>query len=372
MTATSQVERGRIASHETGIEAVNLSGNDYLGLAGNRTLLTEFYQKISQENCLEEYSLGSGGSRLMTGNSRPYSLLEQDLVEMYGAEAALVFNSGYHLNIGLLPTLAGRSDLILADKLCHASLLDGMRLSRTKVIRYRHNDYQQLEELLLAKRSHYDQVFLVTESVFSMDGDLADLPRLVALKQKFDACLLVDEAHGVGILGAKGLGLCEERDLVPAIDLLIGTFGKAWGGQGAFVICSELMARYFTNTVRSFIFTTGLPPVSLQWLRHVAARIPLMKEERRKVRKLRAELGRALLAEGLNIGGDSHILPIFIGESAKAWRVAQELRQHGYWVTGIRPPTVPEGTARLRLSLNAALEPRDLEPLPDILADLLK
>ncbi|MDH4318687.1 MAG: aminotransferase class I/II-fold pyridoxal phosphate-dependent enzyme, partial [Desulfobulbaceae bacterium] len=205
LTATSPVDGGRVYATDAGIEAVNLSGNDYLGLAGKRTFIAEFYEKIRRENCLEDYSLGSGGSRLMTGNSQTYTLLEQDLVEMYGTEAALVFNSGYHLNIGLLPTLAEKNDLILADKLCHASLLDGMRLSRAEVIRYRHNDYQQLEELLVAKRSHYDQVFLVTESVFSMDGDLADLPRLVALKQKFDACLLVDEAHGVGILGERGL-----------------------------------------------------------------------------------------------------------------------------------------------------------------------
>ncbi|MDH3348568.1 MAG: 8-amino-7-oxononanoate synthase [Desulfobulbaceae bacterium] len=370
LTSTSPGDGARIIYQ--GKSTLNLSGNDYLGLARNRELLIDFYQKKSLENCLERYSLGSGGSRLMTGNFSSYPLLEQDLAKMYRAEAAIIFNSGYHLNIGILPALTGKNDLILADKLCHASLIDGMRLSRAEVIRYRHNDYQQLEELLIAKSNQYEQIFLVTESIFSMDGDLADLSTLVALKKKFNACLLVDEAHSVGIRGLSGLGLAEEQGCLAEIDILIGTFGKAWGGQGAFVVCSELLAKYLINTVRSFIFTTALPPVNILWLRHIALKIPQMQKKREHVRNLRANLGKALLSEELRIGGDSHILPVFVGESSKALRLAKELRQHGYWITGVRPPTVPEGTARLRLSLNAAMDWCDLEPLPKLLASLME
>ena len=203
LVAVSHLDRGMIDID--GRHYLNLAGNDYLGLATNRALLEAFYNEQSQENQLESYGLGSTASRLMTGNTLPYARLERQLRELYQAEAVLVFNSGYHINVGILPALTAKGDLILADKLCHASLIDGMRLSRAKVIRYPHLDYNAIEQILGRERESYRQVILVTESIFSMDGDTADLAELVRIKDKYQAALYVDEAHGVGIRGGKRL-----------------------------------------------------------------------------------------------------------------------------------------------------------------------
>ena len=208
---------------------LNLAGNDYLGLAGNAELAREFYATLAEEP-LAECALGSTGSRLMTGNSEACARFEAELAAYYGSEAALFFNSGYHVNIGLLPALAEKDDLIVADKLCHASLIDGMRLSRAKTLRYPHLDYDAANRILARERAHCRRAFLVSESIFSMDGDCADLRELARLKEKWDAALYVDEAHGVGIRGASGRGLAEEQGALADIDILVGTCGKAYGG----------------------------------------------------------------------------------------------------------------------------------------------
>ena len=194
-----------------GKQFVNLAGNDYLGLAADRSLVQEFYEGLGPGNCLEHYGPGSGASRLMTGNHDGYRQLEQGLAELYDVERVLLFNSGYHINIGLLPALAEKGDLVLADKFCHASLIDGMRLSRAKVIRYPHLDYERIEALLQKHRDQYRNIFLVTESIFSMDGDCANLSFLVELKEKYGAVLYLDEAHAVGVRGMKVWGLPKNR-----------------------------------------------------------------------------------------------------------------------------------------------------------------
>ncbi len=365
----SHLDHGRIEID--GRKYLNLAGNDYLGLATNRKLLTSFFADLNAENILERYGLGSTASRLMTGNTLPYDQLEQLLQQLYGAEAALVFNSGYHLNIGILPALAGKQDLILADKLCHASLIDGMRLSRAKVIRYSHLDYDGIERILTKDRKKYRQVFLVTESIFSMDGDTANLSRLVQLKNTWDATLYVDEAHGVGIRGARGLGLAEEQGVYKDIEILTGTFGKAFGGQGAYVICSRVMADFLVNTARSQIFTTGLPPISVHWLCFVLKQIPEMSAQRIKVDKMARTLRQELAANGLKTLGSSNIVPVIIGDAARAVATADSLCQQGFWVKAVRPPTVPAGTSRLRLSLNAAMEWDQLAPLPALITEAL-
>ncbi|NCC77471.1 MAG: aminotransferase class I/II-fold pyridoxal phosphate-dependent enzyme, partial [Clostridia bacterium] len=242
LVAVSHLDQGMIEI--SGRRYLNLAGNDYLGLATNRALLTAFYQEQDKENLLENYGLGSTASRLMTGNTLPYARLEQQLCELYQVEAVLVFNSGYHINIGLLPALTGKQDLILADKLCHASLIDGMRLSRARVVRYPHLDYPAIEQILAKDRRKYRQVIIVTESIFSMDGDGADLVELVRIKDRFQAALYVDEAHGVGIRGEHGCGLAEEQGVHRRIEILTGTFGKAFGGQGAFVLGSSQLIDY--------------------------------------------------------------------------------------------------------------------------------
>lgn len=230
-----------------------------------------------------------------------------------------------------------------------------MRLSKAKLIRYPHLDYDRLEQLLLkhcpdSTGSKKQTVFLVTESIFSMDGDCADLPTLVRLKEKYGVVLYVDEAHSVGVRGHRGLGLAEEQDVVDQIDLLVGTFGKAWGGQGAFVVCEETIYNYLVNTARSLIFTTALPPVNIHWLNFILPLIWEMSEERQQLAELARQVRYALQEAGLRTGGESHIVPVMIGDEGQAVAVAERLRNQGLWVQAIRTPTVPRGTARLRLS----------------------
>ncbi len=362
--------RGRIDI--SGRPYLNLAGNDYLGLATNRDLLESFFNEQNTKNLLECYGLGSTASRLMTGNTLPYTQLEQQLTALYQAEAALVFNSGYHLNVGILPALSGKQDLILADKLCHASLIDGMRLSRAKVIRYPHLDYQAIEKVLTQDRDRYRHVFIVTESIFSMDGDTADLIELVRLKERWRAALYVDEAHGVGIRGANGCGLSEEQGVHQSIDILTGTFGKAYGGQGAFVVGSRILIDFLLNTARPQIFSTGLPPVSMHWLCFVLRHIPLMQEQRAKVDRMAEQFRRALREIGLHTDGSSNIVPVMVGDAARAVAAAERICEQGYWVKAVRPPTVPVGTSRLRLSLNAAMDWEQLAPLPAIIKESLR
>ena len=369
LVPVAHLDHGRIDIN--GRQYLNLAGNDYLGLATSRELLAAFYREQNPANLLDSYGLGSTASRLMTGNTLPYAQLEQQLASLYQAEAALVFNSGYHLNIGLLPALTGKQDLILADKLCHASLIDGMRLSRAKVIRYSHLEYKAIEQVLAKDRDRYRQVFIVTESIFSMDGDTADLAELVRLKDRWRATLYVDEAHGVGIRGAAGCGLAEEQGVHRQIEILTGTFGKAFGGQGAFVVGSRMLTDFLLNTARSQIFSTGLPPVAVHWLCFVLRRIPQMQEERVKVHQLAERFRQALRAAGLKTHGSSNIVPVLVGESTRAVAAAERICEQGYWVKAVRPPTVPAGTSRLRLSLNAAMDWEQLAPLPVMIKEAL-
>jgi 8-amino-7-oxononanoate synthase len=365
LAPVTHLDQGRIDID--GRQYLNLAGNDYLGLATNRELLQAFFREQTDDNLLERYGLGSTASRLMTGNTLPYVRLEEQLRALYQAEAALVFNSGYHINIGILPALSGKQDLILADKLCHASLIDGMRLSRAKVIRYPHLDYPAIEQVLAKDRERYRQVFIVTESIFSMDGDAADLAELVRIKDRFRAALYVDEAHGVGIRGQSGCGLAEEQGVHRKIEILTGTFGKAYGGQGSFVVGSQLLIDYLLNTARSQIFSTGLPPISVHWLCFVLRQIPLMQAQRAKVDEMAARFRDALRAAGLRTDGSSNIVPVMVGDAARAVAAAERICEAGYWVKAVRPPTVPAGTSRLRLSLNAAMDWEQLAPLPAII-----
>ena len=369
LVPVTHLDHGRIEID--GRRYLNLAGNDYLGLAANRELAASFLGEQNDGNLLECYGLGSTASRLMTGNTLPYAHLERELRALYGTEAALVFNSGYHLNVGILPALTGKQDLILADKLCHASLIDGMRLSLAKTVRYPHLDYQAIERILEKDRDRYRQVVIVTESIFSMDGDTADLAELVRIKDRFRAALYVDEAHGVGIRGESGCGLAEEQGVHREIEILTGTFGKAYGGQGAFVVGSRLLIEYLLNTARSQIFSTGLPPVSVHWLGSILQRIPQMQAERAKVAELAERFRQALRQAGLRTHGSSNIVPVMIGDAARAVAAAERICAAGYWVKAVRPPTVPAGTSRLRLSLNAAMDWEQLAPLPAIIKDSL-
>jgi len=341
---------------------VNLSSNDYLGLSTDETLLAEFQSMLPQLTGSNPY--GACSSRLLTGNYPLYHEVETLLEQMYG-RPALFFNSGYHANMGILPALTTKDDLILSDKLVHASIIDGIRLSTATHLRYRHLDYQQLEKTLSEKRHLYKNVFIVTESVFSMDGDCADLRRLAEIKNRFDAFLYVDEAHAVGAMGENGLGLCEVQNITEDIDLLIGTLGKAYASVGAWVTCHESVKQLLINKCRTLIFTTALPPINMAWSWLMMSKMQSFQPRRIALQQTWQHLAETLNNKGIRIDAQSHILPIMVGENHAAMALAQQLQDEGFLVMAVRPPTVPVGTARLRLSLTSSIDKQDIERLAE-------
>lgn len=345
----------------SGLKLLNLSSNDYLGLAHDETLKAAFFDSAE----IRALPLSSSSSRLLTGGFPVWRDLENLMAERFGREAALLFNSGYHANIGILPALADKQTLILADKLVHASLIDGIRLAGCDYLRYRHNDYAQLETLLEQRAADYRCVIIVTESLFSMDGDTADLPRLVALKRRFDHVLLyVDEAHAIGAYGATGLGLAEAQGCLADIDILVGTFGKALASMGAYAVCDGLIKDYLVNHARPLIFSTALPPLNVAWTHFLFQRLPEMAARRERLadlsRRLRHAVADAFPHELLNAPHSSHIIPCILGSNEAAVAQAESWQQQGYYCLPIRPPTVPQGSARVRLSLTADISDEEL------------
>ncbi|MEE4241570.1 MAG: 8-amino-7-oxononanoate synthase [Desulfopila sp.] len=342
---------------------LNLTSNDYLGIAADKELHRAFYAGLNDLDILESFGLGAASSRLLSGDNEVSHLLEERLCLAYQRPACLLFNSGYHANIGILQALTSKSDLILSDKLNHASIHDGLRLSRAAHKRFRHADYEHLYAILEKERQHYNRVIVVTESVFSMDGDEADLHRLVDIKKRFDCLLYVDEAHAVGLYGAKGLGKAEQYGLIDDIDLLVGTFGKACGSVGAFVVCHQEIYDYLVNFSRSLIFTTALPPVVIHWNLFVFNRIQEMQAQRQKLKQLSDLLRLELEKNGLRSDGSTNIIPVILGDNQLTVDMAEEMQRDGYLIFAVRPPTVPQGTARFRLSLTADMDWDDLAEL---------
>lgn len=338
---------------------LNLSSNDYLGLAARRDLRDAFLDKLRET----DIPLSSSSSRLLTGNFTAYTELEQLMSERFGREAALLFNSGYHANTGILPALADKQTLVLADKLIHASIIDGILLSGTPFQRYHHNDYEHLEQLLRKASTQYDLIIIATESIFSMDGDVADLNRLVALKQSYpNVWLYVDEAHAIGVRGHTGLGIAEEAGCIADIDLLVGTFGKALASMGAYLLCSQVIKEYLINTMRPLIFSTALPPVQIAWTHYLFEKLPSFSDERRQISQISRTLSEALKGRGGEISS-SHIIPWILGENEACIQQAEELQRKGFYCLPVRPPTVPKGTARIRFSLTASLSESEVTEL---------
>lgn len=333
-----------------GQRMLNLSSNDYLGLAADRRLREAFLETLTPDTFLPT----SSSSRLLTGNFTGYTELEQELARLFGTEAALVFNSGYHANTGILPAVSDAQTLILADKLVHASLIDGIRLSAARCIRYRHNDLAQAGRLVEEHHQAYSRIILVTESIFSMDGDEADLRALVALKKRYDNLLLyVDEAHAFGVRGPQGLGCAEEAGCIGDIDFLVGTFGKAAASAGAYIVCRQVVRDYLINRMRTFIFTTALPPVNIAWTLFIVRKLADMQERREHLAHIGRLLRDALTARSYTCPSTSHIVPLMVGPSADTVLRADQLQRHGFYALPVRPPTVPEGTSRIRFSLTA-------------------
>ena len=298
--------------------------------------------------------------------------MEELLAQLFQKEAALVFNSGYHANTGIVAALADKQTLILADKLVHASLIDGIRLSGATCIRYKHNDYHQLENLLSERHESYESVLILTESIFSMDGDKADLPHLCALKRKYPKVMLyVDEAHGFGVFGKQGLGCCEEEGCLQEVDLLVGTFGKAIASEGAFVVCSQVVRDYLINTMRPFIFTTALPPVNVEWTTFVLRRLAQFEPLRKHLQHISRQLCEGLKELGYPSLSESAIIPLTVGDSGQCRLLAEALQRKGFYALPVRPPTVPEGTSRIRFSLSTAITEPEITELIQTLKEIL-
>lgn len=333
---------------------LNLSSNDYLGLSQHPAII-----EVMREALLSE-GAGSGASRLVTGNRMPYSHLEEALAEWQNCEAALVFANGYMANSGVIGALVSRGDVVFSDRLNHASITDGVVLSRAEHARYRHNDMEHLRALL---NKHQDRrrKLIVTDAVFSMDGDQAPLRELAALKREFGAMLMVDEAHSGGIYGKRGEGLCHELGLQDEVDIHMGTFSKSFGVYGAYICGSRMLMRWLVNKARPLIYSTALPPsITAGVLKALA----LVQEEHWRRERLFAASSsfRSLLeASGFKIGsGDSPIIPLIAGDNETALRFSGALESAGIAAAAIRPPTVPAGSARIRFSLSAAHTDKEL------------
>ncbi len=348
---------------ESGREYCNLSSNDYLGLGSEVGLQGEFLETLDRERFL----LGNPSSRLMTGNSPAYEALEAALARVMQAEAALVLGSGFAVNSGVLPAVSRRGDLILADKLVHASLIDGLRLCEAGVEwrRFRHNDMEQLAAMLAAAPRSGDgrRTIVVTESLFSMDGDFAPLAELAALQREYGFWLYLDEAHAFGVYGARGTGLLAAYNAAhPEAPLRaeyqVVTFGKALASSGAAVICSEETKGLLVNRMRPLIFSTAMPDMSLLWTRFLLDRLPEFEARRERVRELISIVNNTLQPE---VPYGSQIVPIRAGANERALQMAAELREAGFWTTAIRHPTVPQGEARVRVSLCAHHDPAEIE-----------
>ncbi len=321
---------------------INLSSNDYLGLSSHPRLIS------AQRTSAEIYGASVSSSRLLSGDFELHHRLEDEISSFVGKEAALVFASGYQTNVGVLPAIVQKGDVIFLDRLAHASIIDGARLSGAKIFRFTHNDADHLMWHLKKTRKDFKTCLIVTEALFSMEGDTPPILEIISLKEDLNCLLMVDEAHSLGVLGSRGAGFCE--DIAKDIELLMGTFSKAIGGFGGYVACSALMKDYLINSCRSFIYSTAPPPAV------IAANIEginLIKEEpeRRELLLAKAKyLKEALLKKGLAVKGDFQIISIIFGSEKEAIDCAVHLASQGFWSQAIRPPTAAE--SRIRISVN--------------------
>ena len=330
-----------------GRPVILMASNNYLGLATHPALIRAAIQAT------ERFGVGAGAARLVSGTLPPHEELETALAKFKGTEAALAFGSGYLANLGMIPALIGAGGLILADRLCHASLIDGCRLSGASLRVYRHNDMAHLKSLL-AKRPAKRETLIVTDGVFSMDGDLAPLPELITLADRYGARLFVDDAHGTGIMGAHGRGTLEHYGVESRLPFHMGTLGKALGTSGAYVVGPAAMIQYLINTARTFLFATAPPPATAAAT--VAALHVLHAEPERRARlwENRHYLHARLTRLGFQLTASaSPILPIVVGNAQKTVAMADRLLELGVYAPAIRPPTVPNNTSRIRVTVTS-------------------
>ncbi|HWQ70895.1 MAG TPA: 8-amino-7-oxononanoate synthase [Desulfitobacteriaceae bacterium] len=337
-----------------GKKLLNLSSNNYLGIAGHPLLKAAAVQAIQQFGC------GATASRLIVGNYEIYDQAEKDLADFKNTEAAIIFNSGYTANIGIITALASRGDIIISDKINHASIIDGIRLSGADFLRYRHTDMADLERCL-KKAEGQRRKLLITDSVFSMDGDLAPLRSIIELKEKYGAVLMIDEAHGSGIFGENGRGLAEFQGVSEQVEINMGTLGKAFGCFGAYAGGQKVLIDYLRNKARSFIFTTGLPPAIVASVRAAVQVVQQENWRRTELLEKAARVREQLAEAGFDlINSKSQIIPVLVGDNATTLEFSKRLFDVNILAMAVRPPTVPLNAARLRLTVMATHSKEEL------------
>ncbi len=350
---------------------MTLDGREVLVFAGSNYLDLAHHPEVVEAGvrAAREFGCASGGSRLITGNLAMHEALEAELAEFLGCASALVFNSGYMANLGVIPALVADGDLIVSDALNHASIVDGCRLSRAEVRVFAHADLAELAAVLEAARGRYRRVLLVADGVYSMDGDLAPLPGLCALARRHGAMLLLDDAHGTGTLGKKGRGSAELLGVEDQVDVVAGTLGKALGSFGAFVAGGAALRDLLVNVARSFIFSCALSPPQVEAARAALGVLRREPWRRERLQSNAARLRRRLAELGVDTSPSvSHILPVIVGDNAETMALCERLLERGFYAQGIRHPSVPEGSARLRITPMATHSDGELDALAEAVA----
>lgn len=339
-----------------GNKYLNFASNDYLNISTKRELFNEFLEQNS--------SLPSSASaRLLSGSSLEYKELESTLASLFNKEACLIFNSGYQCNIGVISALIEKKDVVFSDKLNHASIIDGMKLADGDFYRYKHLDYDHLEQLLEKKRNKYNRALIISESIFSMDGDIADIKKLIDLKKRYNCLLMIDEAHAFSCYGMNLSGVSYNLD----VDIITATLGKALGSFGAFCVSNKYIIDYLINKSRSFIFSTSIPPINVAWSNWLLTKKQaVLLAQKNKLNNISIKANKLLGCSN----SDTHILPVIVGSNDKTLLLSEKLKSEGYYIPAIRPPTVPDGSSRLRISLTADTKYEDFEKVIKIIHEL--
>ena len=339
-----------------GKQMLNLSSNDYLNISTNKDLILEFIEKYKNH---PEFLFSSTSARLLTGNSTSYNNLENNISSLFKKESCLIFNTGYQCNQSIVSTLFKKQDCIFSDKLNHASIVSGLKLSQADHFRYKHNDYDSLEKILISNRNKYQNAIIISESVFSMDGDIADIKKLVELKKKYNCLLMIDEAHAFGVFGENLAGVSSELNLLNDIDIITVTFGKSLASSGAVAISNKIIINYLINKASGFIFSTALPPSSIMWSNFLLnEKFDFLIKQKEKLNNLFKKVHKIYPTIS-----SSQIIPVILKDSVKTKQTAIKLQKEGYYVLPINPPTVPSGTSRLRLSLTSDMEFEEIKNL---------
>ena len=336
---------------------LNLTSNNYLNIGNNKALEEEFFKEYYKNE-----AFSSSSSRLLTGNEQIYFELEEILKNIFQKDGALIFNSGYSANVGILSSLLDKNDVVFSDKLNHASIIDGIKLSEAKMIRYNHLDYVRLEKFLSAERKNYNKAIIISESLFSMDGDFANTKTLVELKKKYNCLLMIDESHSFGVYGKNGTGFCEEQNTLKDVDIIMSGLGKACGSFGAFAVANKNIIDYLINKARSFIFSTSLPPINIAWTKFVINTVfPRYNKERENLLSISKKFNQELKNIGFNNNSESFIIPIIMDAEDNINKIQAKFKENGYYVLPIRYPTVPKNSPRFRISLTSDIKYSEIE-----------